>query len=521
MTAPQTITNLYSSATRAPASIGWERNLLDSLFPLVLALSPSTKSSRAHIEALEEVIGLANTPQLSPRQLQAYCFLCLHLMAEAIPEEAPDTTHALLEAAQDLVERAQPLDFISRPVDLAEPLAKLLRLRQFQQPADSAHSPRQDLLYAVLDREEPALRDALLILTSEGPSPPLASWLAKSPTTSQAQEESPGKSLLPPPTNAAPLSESAEIELESSKAKFSNAMLVQVVSGAVGAAVSAVETSRSAVAKPTLFSQDREEVSAFKRLNPNRLPTLVPREFLGDLCGSSTERTWGFPSRPSSFYSRYRRWLQAAAILAFAAVAHLLVELSLILPSSATAKQTAHPGEERLLIAALTNAAAKPTLEPSEAIAERFLHATDLEDRIALLRDPRHAGLLRDHFLRMETEQLETEIEALNPLSPVRAGDLIYERFHVQFTDGRNRLLSVVEEKTGAYVDWGTYARQGSASWEEIIEASVTEAEVRVFVRRSDYYAAPFDDAERYQAYAITSPDLEETLYAYVCKTLD
>ena len=65
-------------------------------------------------------------------------------------------------------------------------------------------------------------------------------------------------------------------------------------------------------------------------------------------------------------------------------------------------------------------------------------------------------------------------------------------------------------------VDWPAYARLGSASWGELLEGVVQQAEMRCLVAPCQYYNYLFEDSERFQAYKITSPDCELPLYAYV-----
>jgi aminoglycoside phosphotransferase (APT) family kinase protein len=63
--------------------------------------------------------------------------------------------------------------------------------------------------------------------------------------------------------------------------------------------------------------------------------------------------------------------------------------------------------------------------------------------------------------------------------------DFVYHPFQVRFTDGRNRYLCVVEGAPGLAIDWDAYARQGTATWEQLHSGKVTRAEMRAMILES------------------------------------
>ena len=79
-------------------------------------------------------------------------------------------------------------------------------------------------------------------------------------------------------------------------------------------------------------------------------------------------------------------------------------------------------------------------------------------------------------------------------------------------------MLNVVETPHGLRVDWDSYARFCSASWDRLLSGKAESAEVRVFVSPGDYHNFPFDDPQLWTCFRLMSPDLpeREDVFAYV-----
>ena len=477
----------------------WESIVLDSLKRAQRAIVPLTKNDQACAEFANKILNLAPDPLLTSRQRQACAVLGLNLLDRA----ADDQTS---KAALDMLRSAAAFMASCEPFASDQTLTMDLDLLSCRLSSKADNTPVITILQDLVNHADATVAEALHILFCEGAAP-LASWLDD--VAPFKKESALQATALPRPRPIA----SETMEEPQSQMDLSQTMLVRVVSGAVSAAVTTLGASQNHHApsklKPTEERTPRQNPAAgFKRLKPELTPKLVPFDPDAILQEAQQETSWQAKKPVHPHFDNRRRWMQVAAIFALGVVIHFLIELSLVGPGSAHATQSDAIENRNLL----PNQETEPSLE----IAERFLYSENVEDRAELLRDPRHVGLFRDHLQRMKNLGLEQEVAGLHPMGEVQAGDLFYDRFHVQFTDGRDRLLVVVQEKTGSFVDWEAYARQGSASWEELLEGQVAEAKVRAFVQRSDYYAPPFEDPKRYQSYAITSPDCETTLFGYV-----
>ena len=89
--------------------------------------------------------------------------------------------------------------------------------------------------------------------------------------------------------------------------------------------------------------------------------------------------------------------------------------------------------------------------------------------------------------------------------------------FAVTLEDDSVRLLTVVEEGGRLVVDWDSYARYGTMTWDALLSEDGMDAEavVRVFVQPGDYYNPPFDDPQVWTSFRLVSPDVNRPLYAF------
>lgn len=145
-----------------------------------------------------------------------------------------------------------------------------------------------------------------------------------------------------------------------------------------------------------------------------------------------------------------------------------------------------------------------------EGVARTFVYGNELEKRLQVLRDPRHAPLAREFFA-----QNPGDVASLRALGRRMVQGMSYHCFHVAYASGEDRWLPLVDDRTGVYVDWASFARLGSAGWEEVVSGRVESAEMRVFAELSEYYNRSFSDQDRYVSVALTTPDQPGTFYAY------
>jgi hypothetical protein len=80
----------------------------------------------------------------------------------------------------------------------------------------------------------------------------------------------------------------------------------------------------------------------------------------------------------------------------------------------------------------------------------------------------------------------------------------------------RNRLSVLTPDDGGNWkMDFPAFARLATPTWEEFAAGQVTSVVGRVFVQRDHYYNGHFSDENRWAAYAMAAPDLEELMIGY------
>ena len=86
------------------------------------------------------------------------------------------------------------------------------------------------------------------------------------------------------------------------------------------------------------------------------------------------------------------------------------------------------------------------------------------------------------------------------------------------FSSGKSRQLTAVDVDDRRVVDWESYARQGSASWEQLIADGTEGAEVRVFVAPGDLEETDLGDGvvKLYRPWRMSTPDHEGSLRGFV-----
>lgn len=99
-------------------------------------------------------------------------------------------------------------------------------------------------------------------------------------------------------------------------------------------------------------------------------------------------------------------------------------------------------------------------------------------------------------------------------------GELLIEGVVVEFSNGKDtsRRLAQIPLGDGGKIDFDSFIRRSSHPWETILSKQTEPAIVRVNIKKSNYYNGTFSDEAHWNSYAISSPDIQETLYAYAAK---
>lgn len=148
-------------------------------------------------------------------------------------------------------------------------------------------------------------------------------------------------------------------------------------------------------------------------------------------------------------------------------------------------------------------------------VAEKFLAATTAEQRLQWVVNPE---AVRSRMSSYAEQALSAPASSWVRVGSRKAEGLAANQFLVSFADGGRRLMCLEQTAAGYRVDWDAYARYCTASWSDILAGQVDSAEVRVFARPVSYYNFAYRDESRWQSFVLSSPDIEEVLYAYVEK---
>jgi hypothetical protein len=73
-----------------------------------------------------------------------------------------------------------------------------------------------------------------------------------------------------------------------------------------------------------------------------------------------------------------------------------------------------------------------------------------------------------------------------------------------------------VKTPAGGRVDFPAFIRQCSAPWSAILDGTVREADVRVFVAADNYHNFAYSDETKWRNYTLSTPDCEEALHLYL-----
>lgn len=149
---------------------------------------------------------------------------------------------------------------------------------------------------------------------------------------------------------------------------------------------------------------------------------------------------------------------------------------------------------------------------PSETLVREFISETDVDKRLTMVRNPQ---LVKKHLGRYSDEALRSPGMNLLKLGMDESDGLIRECYSVSFQNGKRRLLNVLITDEGLKIDWDSYARYCSASWDTLSQDVGTTAELRVFAQPGNFYVNRYSDNEEWACFRLTNADWESAIYAY------
>jgi hypothetical protein len=116
-------------------------------------------------------------------------------------------------------------------------------------------------------------------------------------------------------------------------------------------------------------------------------------------------------------------------------------------------------------------------------------------------------------------EASEGAIQRMEWLSRIDANGLTIDGVVVRFDGGEKqnmRLALLTPDDAGVWkLDFESFARKCTPPLADFVAKGMDSAQVRVFAIEDNYYNGFFGSESEWKCYAIRSPDLEETLFAY------
>lgn len=199
---------------------------------------------------------------------------------------------------------------------------------------------------------------------------------------------------------------------------------------------------------------------------------------------------------------QFLRWMLALSLVAFIG----LVGWGVSLLASGDPDRTVRPSSR------VESDGIEEKMLSAEGVARAFVEVTDVEKRMPYVLNPE---LIEEHLARYPEQARSHPVTGFKAMGHSDLGGRAVSSFAVSFADNSFRLLSVVETADGQKVDWDSYARYCSASWEDLFSGSATEADVRVFVRPGDYHVGQFRDRSHWTCFKLETPDCDRIIYAY------
>jgi hypothetical protein len=160
----------------------------------------------------------------------------------------------------------------------------------------------------------------------------------------------------------------------------------------------------------------------------------------------------------------------------------------------------------------LDEATVHAKLAEAGEVARVFVEAEQVEERLALVRDPEE---VRERVGRYAEEARSGAGRIERELGYAKRAGRETAAFVVVLPGESYRHLELVKEDGEWKVDWDAYARFCTASWEDLLSGAVEPAEVRVFASPGDYPVPPFADPAEWTCFQLTSPDLPHRVFGY------
>ena len=148
-------------------------------------------------------------------------------------------------------------------------------------------------------------------------------------------------------------------------------------------------------------------------------------------------------------------------------------------------------------------------------LADDFAMSTNPEIRLRMCRYPDQVSKRLDSYPEGALSEPATQVTFIDV---VDLGGIMAARFVAKFKDNSSRLICIISTENGLRVDWDCYARYNSKALPEMLAGKTQTAELRVFIRKSDYYNFSYKDDQQWTPFELESPDFEEIIYAYSLK---
>lgn len=145
-------------------------------------------------------------------------------------------------------------------------------------------------------------------------------------------------------------------------------------------------------------------------------------------------------------------------------------------------------------------------------LADDFAMSTNPQIRLRMCRYPDQISKRLDSYTESALSEPATQVTFIDV---VDLGGIMAARFVAKFADNSSRLICIVATDNGLRVDWDCYARYNCKALPEMLGGNTQTAELRVFIKKSDYYNFSYKDDQQWTSFELESPDFEELVYAY------
>lgn len=158
-----------------------------------------------------------------------------------------------------------------------------------------------------------------------------------------------------------------------------------------------------------------------------------------------------------------------------------------------------------------------PLASEAEALAEKFLLATQVEEILPLIRNPeREESRIRQYYPDGKIPALG--LSQFNPTGNLATRGLT-TLFSVTTRDKEEKSIAFVEGPQGLKIDWESWVGWSDIPWEKFLSSKSTTAHVfRVTLATTNYYNFNFKDDSKWQSFQLEIADHQHSIYGYVEK---